>query len=261
MTTAEYLSIWDYAAQGKMLNPACNLCGGSNHYFKEQKDRYGYDVTVAECWTCELNSIKPRMTDEAYRQFYETGAYRKLVSGFHGREINVETLQPEQHVYAEEWGRWLEPFITPDQYTLLDVGGSTGVVAHDLGRRLGLKPTVLDPAPAELEAAKRSGCDTVLGTAEMIGAYGWKFDVVTMCQSIDHLMDPMKVLKSIPKILQPRGRFFVDIVDFDVTHEVKIDHPYNFTIKTAGRYLAEAGFDVKAKRRANDGKHVGFLCR
>jgi hypothetical protein len=59
--------------------------------------------------------------------------------------------------------------------------------------------------------------------------------------------------------LKPDGVFFVDIVDYAVTKELKIDHPYNLTEPTMERYLAQGGFTVMAKERAPDGKHVRYL--
>ena len=81
---------YDYAAQPKQAQDACNLCGRSEFVILAHRDRYGYPAEAHACRHCGLVFLNPRMTAEAYGRFYD-GIYRPLVSAFHGRLIDART--------------------------------------------------------------------------------------------------------------------------------------------------------------------------
>jgi SAM-dependent methyltransferase len=274
----DYTAIFDASAHLLQCQTACNLCGKADIETRPMtRDRYGFAVRVVTC-ECGLVYLNPRMTKEAYKDFYQ-GPYRALVSAFHGREINAQTLKPEQREYARRLGDLLQPYL--DKFmaqSLLDIGGSTGTVAATLGSRFKISGTVLDPSENELNEASKAGLTTILGTMEDLDTKGickpgdeacllphvhmvpGPFDLILLCQTVDHLLDIAGTLEKIHDCLAVDGLFFVDIVDFGVTKEIKIDHPFNLTPKTMKAYLDKAGFAVLKEHRADDGKHVGFVC-
>src|SRR4029453_8567078 len=85
---------YDYAAQPKQALTSCNLCAGTEFVILTHRDRYGYPAEAHACRRCGLVFLNPRMTAEAYGHFYN-GVYRPLVSAFHGRLIDAETIKAE----------------------------------------------------------------------------------------------------------------------------------------------------------------------
>jgi 2-polyprenyl-3-methyl-5-hydroxy-6-metoxy-1,4-benzoquinol methylase len=152
---------------------------------------------------------------------------------------------------------------------MLDIGGSTGVVAHRLTEEFGLAGTLIDPAPLEVEQAQRLGLETITGLVEEYDFGGRVFDVVIICQTVDHLLDVAGTLARVRDLLTPSGLLFVDIVDFraaylrnwSVEAAVKIDHPYYLTESTMGAYLRRSGFDIVRADYAADHLHVSYVCR
>lgn len=260
---------YEYASQPSRPVTACNLCGHAVFTVVAHRDRYGYPARAVSCRACGLTCISPVMTPEAYTNFY-VGVYRPLVSAFHGRLIDAQTIQAEQRDYAVERGELLEPFIAGRGFkTMLDIGGSTGVVAHAFASRFGLEGTVIDPSPLEIEEAQKLGLATITGFVEDYKPGGQTFDVVFMAQTVDHLLDIGGALRAIRNLIRPDGVFFVDIVDFraaylrnwSVEDAVKIDHPYYLTQATMEAYLARAGFDISRVDYAADHLHVSYVCR
>ena len=90
---------YDYAAQPKWRRTGCNLCGGARFVTLAHVDRYGYPAKAQGCLACGLVTLNPVMTAEAYTRFY-VDVYRPLVSAYHGRLIDAETIQDEQRDYA-----------------------------------------------------------------------------------------------------------------------------------------------------------------
>jgi SAM-dependent methyltransferase len=259
---------YDYAAQPKGLLTGCNLCGDARLVHLTHRDRYGYPARASACSQCGLAFLNPVMTREAYAEFYAR-TYRPLVSAFHNRIIDAQTIQAEQKEYAQRLAALLKPWLaTRRSHTLLDIGGSTGVVALELARQFALQTAVLDPAAAELEWAARAGVEAIAGFLEEYDADGRQFDVTILCQTIDHLTDASGSLGKIRRLVRPGGLFFVDIVDFraaylrnrSVEEAVKIDHPYYFTEDTVEILLSRAGFHVLEKDYSPDHLHVGYIC-
>ncbi|MGI8624506.1 MAG: class I SAM-dependent methyltransferase, partial [Solirubrobacteraceae bacterium] len=257
---------YDYSAQAKERPLACNLCGERRPgETLAGRDRYGYAATLVVCRGCGLACLSPRLTAAGYADFY-AGVYRPLVSAYHGRRIDAETVQREQRAYAAALAAFLAPWLPFPPFTVLDVGGSTGAVAAVLAARTGARATVLDPAPDELAIARAAGMETIGGLAEDFDPGGRRWDLVLLCQTIDHLLDIRGTLSALRRMTAGGGRAFVDILDAELMLErtgslervAKVDHPYYLTRDTAVAFFMLAGFAVLAERESGDG-HRGFV--
>ena len=256
---------FDLASQPARRVERCNLCGADRFVVLTHRDRYGFPASASCCRRCGLVFLDPVLTEQAYASFY-SGTYRPLVSAYHGRRIDAETIEDEQREYAAALATLLEPYISGG--TLLDIGGSTGVVAEHLAARFGLRAAVLDPAADELARAAGRGLETIAATAESYRPGDRRFDVVLLCQTVDHLLDVASVLATARRLLADGGILFVDIVDFraaylragSVEDATKIDHPHYLTDATIRAYLARTGFDVVRSYFAADHLHIGYVC-
>lgn len=259
---------YDYSSQPKEWVERCNLCGGD--YFVQlcDRDRYGYEAGAFACARCGLVFLNPRLTSAGYSDFY-AHVYRPLVSAYHGRLIDAKTVQAEQAEYAVERGSFAAPYLANRSGgRFLDIGGSTGVVAQYFAEHFGYSGVVLDPSADELREAEKRGLATVQGLFEEVDFGKEKFDLVLLCQTIDHLLDISLTLKKVRDCLSPNGVFFVDIVDFragylrhwDVNQAMKIDHPYYLTQETAEAYLGRNGFKLLRKGYATDHLHISYVC-
>ena len=260
---------FDYGIQSKEAIDVCNLCGKKVWTIVTHNDRYGFPATSTACNNCGLTLLNPRMTRDAYAAFYRD-TYRPLVSAFHGRLIDAQSIKEEQRIYAAELAKVLLRLPGRSSWrTLLDVGGSTGIVAAHLAEAFGVVATVLDPSPDELMEAERLGLETIAGFIEEWEPAGRTFSVVTMCQTIDHLLDVALTLSKIVEVLADDGVFVFDIVDFraaylrawSVEEATKIDHPFSLTQQTTEAYLAKAGLRVVAKSFSRDHLHVLYVCQ
>ena len=260
---------YEYAAQPKHAVTTCNLCGGREFVTLAHRDRYGYPTEGHGCRVCGLVFLNPVMTAEAYASFYAS-TYRPLVSAYHGRRIDAQTIQMEQRGYAVERGNVIAPFLEERPVRrMLDIGGSTGVVAHEWARRFDLEATVLDPAPLETAEAETFGLETIEGLVEGHDFGTRRFDLIVLCQTIDHLLDLAGTLRRVRTLITDEGVFFMDIADFraaylrnwSVEEAIKIDHPYYLVEFTAAALLERSGFEVLRTDYEADHLHVGYICR
>jgi SAM-dependent methyltransferase len=256
---------YDYDSRAKESVATCNLCGGSRLAEVSRTDRYGYPAVLAVCTRCGLGFLSPRLTSAEYAAFYD-GVYRPLVSAYHGRLIDAETVQEEQREYADGLADHLARVLGAPPRSIVDIGGSTGAVAGPLCARFGATATVIDPAPDELRVAQDAGMETIAGVAEDYDPAGRTWDLVLLCQTIDHLLDVAGTLAALRSMIAPEGNAFVDVLDVrfmmrrrgSIEGAVKIDHPFYLTRSTALGHFARAGLSVESERLAGDG-HWGFV--
>ncbi len=255
---------YDYDARAKEAVEACNLCAATDFAVLSRRDRYGYSQPLLMCRRCGLGFLSPRLTATEYGRFYED-VYRPLVSAYHGRRIDAETVQDDQRGYAAELAGFLGTHLPSPPASVMDVGGSTGIVAGAVRDAFGSAATVLDPAPDELAVAAAAGMETVAGFAEGYDPGDRRWDLVLLCQTIDHLLDVRSTLESMRRMTAAEGHAFVDELDLLIAARkkgtegaAKIDHPYYFTHDTAVAFFASTGFEPVAERLSDDG-HWGFL--
>ena len=243
----------------------CNLCGSGDDLVLTTRDRYGFPSELRMCRNCGLGYLSPRLTAAEYASFYAS-VYRPLVSAFHGRTIDAETVQDDQRSYAADLVDFLHGTLERSPGTVLDVGGSTGVVAAAVNAEFGSAATVLDPAPQELAVAAEQGMDVIEGFAEDFSPGERRWDLVLLCQTIDHLLDVTATLGALRGMVAADGHVFVDILDLmiaarkagSVQGAAKVDHPFYLTYETALALFEKAGLEPVAERLSGDG-HWGFL--
>jgi ubiquinone/menaquinone biosynthesis C-methylase UbiE len=258
-----------YALVPKQRLDECNLCGSKRLVEVTTQDRYGFPVGLSVCECCGLTFINPRMSDEHYQDFYK-GTYRALIAAHSGQDHSIADLEVSATRYAGGMLQMVAEFMVGRQgQCLLDIGGSTGVVAAALKGAFGLsRAIVLDPCLSELKAAEKRGCMTIHGTAESLCAKNGPVDVITLLQTVDHLLDIRGTLQTIRALLHKDGLFVVDIVNwqtmldrFGLVPSIKIDHPYYLTQETFESYLVRAGFAIAQAFMSEDERHVTYLCR
>jgi len=247
----------------------CNICGCRRQIILGKRDRYDFPVRTALCPSCGLIYLVDRLNPEAYSEFYGSGRYRFLTGQFCGRQSNIEDIRRDQLNYAASIVDVLESCNGDREHrSLLDVGGSAGVVAATVASRLGWTATVLDPAVEEIAAAKALGIEGVVGSLETY-APGRKFDVILLCRSIEHLFDLRSSLLNIRELLEPDGLFYCDVIDFVESCRLqgapeaitKIDHCYWLCHETAPRIFEAVGFEIICADVYSRAGIIGYLMR
>lgn len=263
---------WEYKPTEHLTH--CGLCGSprSSWLFLCDRDRAGYAATSVICRHCGLVFLTPRMTAAGYADFYGSGAYRQIVEKVLGKPHDPEKMHTSQRAYARDVGNWLAGGLPRiEGGSMLDIGGSNGIVAAALKERFGLKQaTVLEPSQSECcEAADRGLCGEV-GSFETWEPGERSYDVIGLFQTVDHLLDIGGSLAKIKRLLAPDGFFVVDIVNFAhllrgfrrIDKAVKIDHPTGLIASTMASFLLRAGFEIIGKPTAGlGGRKIFFLCR
>lgn len=258
---------YDYASQPKEMLSECPLCGCGGFVEVAVRDRYGFENPTHVCAQCGLAFLNPRMTREAYSEFY-AHTYRKLSAAVHGREHDEERHKEAQRRYARRLGDFLHGalgFDVASPGSILDLGGGNGEVVRALCERWQAEATVVDPSSEVLYA---DGCDKHKSFVE-----DWKpnqrYGLVIVCQTFDHVLNPRAALEVARTAMEDTGILFIDIVDWladgtqnrNIRSGIKIDHPFGWTEGVMKAALLAHGFSIVRMRYESNGRHIGYACR
>ena len=92
----------------------------------------------------------------------------------------------------------------PQQISLLDVGCSSGAFLAS-AKALGFMETGVEPAVEPATAAMKSGLNVKHGFLHDLRLAGNYYDIVTMFEVIEHIKEPLKLLKECCRILKAGG--------------------------------------------------------
>ncbi len=102
--------------------------------------------------------------------------------------------------------------------SVADIGCGGGILAEALAE-LGAKVTGVDPAPNNIEVARRhaekSGLsiDYLNATAEALAARGESYDIVTALEVIEHVEGPKAFVATLAQLVKPGGLLFLATID------------------------------------------------
>ena len=238
----------------------CNQCGSPESRVVAEWDRYGLPVRTVACQACGLRFISPRMTAEGYDEFYRAH-YRPLLSRLMGCDYTPDMVRENSRKYAVVLTREVAKVVEPyPGSTLVDLGGGTGDVARAWAQRWGCATTVVDPSAEELACVEG---DAICGTAETVDFPDRSIDVILLCRTIEHLLNPKGVLERARRWATDRGFLVVDAMDvtrWPDPYRYKVDHPYAFTANTFRRMVESAGWRIRGTWTRRRGQYLGLVC-
>ncbi len=198
---------------------ACCLCGrnggdpvavGEDFEYRSSPDSF----LAVRCPTCELVYLDPRPTEAELARIYP--------DDYHAFAFSAETFGLAYRVRA-----WLETrrllrtaASVPAGGRILDVGCGDGFHL-ELLRRSGDPSWTLhgvDVDERAVAAARARGLDVVAGTVETAALDG-QYDLILLIATIEHVGDPVRVLRAVERLLTPGGRVLIvtdntDTLDF-----------------------------------------------
>ena len=191
----------DKYSDAEVTHWACPLCGSEDEaYIKTERDV----LRIVSCKKCDLVRVNPRLhhPDEVYHgnvDIYRE-EFRMILSGraAHHRDWNylrdielVRSLKPS--------GNWL------------DVGTNSGSFLR-LARNQSWKLTGVEPSEKLAKLAREWwGLEIVNSFLESANLPEHHFDIITLTDVFEHVVNPQDLLKAAKRFLKPDGILFIKV--------------------------------------------------
>jgi len=231
------------------VSPRCKICGGEEHvvYYRGpvRTGRFGSVTaephTVWRCVGCGAAHLPIASVD------YESSEYRRLVDGSDRAEDFHRLHDAEQPEKLEALGT-----AGLRDTVLVDVGCGAGSFL-DLVKGFCRTTIGIEPTPTLRGEAAKKGHLTFPYCADVADAWVGRADVAVAFSLIEHVEDPLALLRDIRRLLKPRGRLFVSTPNRrDWLLEIlpaeyaaffyRIVHLWYFDADALGQLLRAAGF-------------------
>ena len=212
------------------------------------------DHSFVRCEACGLERIDPAPTDETLAAIY--GKHYYDAWGLHGDENTVAQLK------KGTFGTVLDAL--PESVRggkLLDCGAATGFLL-EVAKERGFDPYGIELSEfGASEIAKKFGEGHAfrgeIENASFPGVGEGGFQVITMCDYIEHVRNPKRVLEHAMRFLAPGGVIALTTPDAgSMTHKIlgsgwshyKTEHLYYFKGENLRRLLEGVGFKDATSR-------------
>jgi|GEM_PF-4422852 len=212
----------------------CRLCGSKNS-----------QPYIKELWQCQDCSfcfipLNQEMEKEILKQYSEN----KVSSA----EYYKKTIKLDQKNFYEKL-RIIGRFSSPT--TMIDVGGNVGTFSES-AKAFDWQPIVFEPNPVAAEAAEQKGFKTIKDFFSFEACQKNlvdPVDCVVLNDVLEHVTDPVSMLKDVWKILNNNGVVAVTTPDIDnyfcQRYQIKpAEHLVYFSKKTLKEAFEKSGFEV-----------------
>ena len=233
-----------------LVHVPCALCGADQPRPFLRKEGF----SVVRCPNCDLVYVDPRPVPSVVRSLYEEPSY------FSGDEWYFDYIGYEKNHRA--LFRRVVAILNrhcPGKGRLVDVGCAAGFLL-DTARAEGWAVTGVDLSPTMAHyAAHALGLDVRLGTLEECRLPEASFDAVTLCDSLEHVLNPLATMREVHRILRPGGIALIitpniasplaRLLGARWPHLTPREHIYYFAPHSLRRLIATAGFECVADGR------------
>lgn len=236
-------SVGDAAASRPPRIRACPLCDGNRLYYALSVDGH----RLERCKDCHFMLLNPQPSDAELAAIY-TETYFLGDGSARCRQRASEMKRATARRYLDQICRYRGG----EGGRLLEIGCGSGELLLEACAR-GYQATGVEIAPAAAERARATvPAATVLCTRpDDIDLPSGSFDVCMLCDVIEHVRDPLKILRHLRGLLKPDGVLYIATPSLGSWSarllgnrwmEFKVEHLSLFRRTTMQNLLYRAGF-------------------
>jgi SAM-dependent methyltransferase len=151
------------------------------------------DYEMRQCISCGLVFADPMQPGDA--------AYYEWVTSF-----------PQYHADARwEWGAMRRLLAARGRARILDIGCGDGKFLASVADLAGVDALGIDLSSANVERARAKGVKARRASLEDLRKEGARFDVISMSHVLEHVADPLGVVGSAKRLLDPGGEVVLSV--------------------------------------------------
>jgi 2-polyprenyl-3-methyl-5-hydroxy-6-metoxy-1,4-benzoquinol methylase len=241
----------DFYSKDEIETCNCPLCEKDN-FTKIDTDR---GLTIVKCNNCGLIYVNPRVCSSNENYFGESTTYfeeaRLIFKGkkTHHRDRNYKS-ELEKLKKLKKTGK------------LLDVGSNMGFFLRK-AKEYGYDCEGVEPSPSLSQIARENwGIDIHTNFLENLNLSKYSYDIITMIDVFEHVINPKELLKKCDELLKSDGILMIKVPNADYNYfkmqlgkkiggGKKMDiwnmyeHVVHYTPKTLKNMVESCGFKIK----------------
>lgn len=232
----------------------CNFCNANDTkllFIAKERD-WGTEefFNIVRCNQCSLVYVNPRPDKEEIRRYYPPETWPRARGNIDLASATISG-RPWQEIMKQRSAQLLK-YVKKGR--ILDIGCGDGLFLKYF-KNCGLEVHGIDFGKTASNYARDIlGLDVFTGSLEEAKYQSGSFDAVSLYAVLEHLPDPLQILREINRILKPGGILFISVPNFNSLESrifrerwVAIKAPahlYHFTPATLRAFLLKAGFAI-----------------
>lgn len=234
-----------------MKEKNCNLCKSDQYSVMYRLNRMGFNLRIVKCKRCGFVYLNPKPTAVGIKKLYNEAYFKG--EGFDKGVNYVENLKYKKGIDFINQDRLknIEKFANKEK--ILDIGCGFGEFL-DVAKKRGWDAYGIELSKFASDVAKKNfKLNVFKGTLEQAKYPAETFDVATMFEVIEHLTDPVHILKECNRILKKKGIIIIQTGNVE-SISAKLygkrwpyflaGHLHYFSKKTLSKMLEKADFKL-----------------
>ena len=182
------------------MNKQCFLCGSNKFHIIHKGVRDNPSLDVLKCDDCGLVRLSEIVTDDTY---YVNALMRE-------NDTEEDLSQIRTTARPDDYRRYLFLRRLIENKTLLDFGcGAGGVLQFDKNEAKKVYGVELETTM--YKELNKEGIRCFQTLEEAYSEIKGKIDVVTLFHVLEHLKDPIKILKGLKEVLSENGKIVIEV--------------------------------------------------
>lgn len=225
---------------------SCPLCASQKVRHFEKVESFGFPLHYLICQDCGFVFQDPQNSQAADPDFYQQ-TYRQIYQA--SAEPTAKDLY-QQTQRAKNQVEWLIGLGHKKFTTILDVGASSGLLLETFAKEFEAQVTGVEPGDAYRALAEAKGISMHPSIEALIASKPNRFELLTLMHVLEHLEQPVQVLKQLKEeLLSADGLLLVEVPNFYAHDSYELAHLSCFTEHTLQELLKQAGFEPVAFRQ------------
>ena len=230
-------------------NTNCIICGADEtDLIYKGKGENGFKVNECICKQCGFVYLNPRWSEDTYFKFYQT-IYDKYWRKY------LANVPPERDgaSYYLPYQRLIKYFPDFKPTYVLDIGSGNGKKLSYIIERFpeaqyfAIEPSIVYKTEIENRGIRFISNDVNSDWDKNVEN---KFDLIIMRHTLEHFLDPIRVLAKVKNSISDNGLLYIGVPDAQceknrlIDHNFTIVHPYIFSENSISNLLQKCGFEV-----------------
>ena len=238
----EYVNKFNNNPKIKFEKISCLNCSSANQKILFTNDRFGLNQKTVLCKKCGLMFLNPRMTQNSADFFYKSDLYRNMYNNDDLGKINSEAWEGFEKNPKILLAGGLAYFDIINSLNLkynsvCDIGAG-----HGFGLKLfqlaGKDVLGYEPSEYLCNFIKKKGMNVINGFIDNVKG---EYDLVLMIHVLEHLVNPIDVLKKLRKHI--KKYLFIEVPgSINKLQSMHPAHMFHFSLNTLSHIVTKCGF-------------------